>query len=348
MSDYVTKLTARRKLRSNNKSGSLIELRKSFKSDKSVKSDLKRSTAFVKRLKASDKDLSSMVRDSRTLNLLRYTEEIVSGVVECRCKPNEIEQMGELVEALESCYEGFAKSVVDKCKLILKGKDVLITSAPTPKEQARLRRLNIRLVVEMMSRGLVDESKFLIKHVNKLCGVGVEGGTVEDVQQILGVSKQGGVDLIGTHTRTAKSSGVELPPPELFVPDDSIGSAVMSAYAKVKVGLNTAHVRVVKMTRRAEKDRGLVGKLSDEREEGLKKANTTYENLKKTVEALGEALGEDKIEMREVEDEVDEVKKTGLSVATKHDAGEGELGPWEDAEQKRFYEDVPEFLERIP
>ena len=171
---------------------------------------------------------------------------------------------------------------------------------------------------------------------------------MEDATQILGIARQGGVDLLGKHTRTSKGSRQELPPPELFVPDESIGEAIEAAHNKIKGALVGAHERLIKMERRAEKDRSLVGKLTEDRENGLKQAKNVFENLKKTEDGLGECLGVAIIVLKEIEAEVDNIKKTGLSVATKHADGDGELGPFEDVEQKRFYEDVPEFLDRIP
>ena len=161
MASYVANLKTRREKREGNVNGDLMLRRKAFKMDKNVKSDLKKSTAFVKRIRATDKDFAQLVKDSRTLNLQRYTEEISSGVAECRCKPAEVDMLGELVEALEGCYEGFAKTIADRCKGVLKGKDALLVAAKDEKEKTRLRRLNARLLVEMMSRGLCDESKFL-------------------------------------------------------------------------------------------------------------------------------------------------------------------------------------------
>jgi len=206
--------------------------------------------------------------------------------------------------------------------------------------------MNARLLVELTSRGLTDEGKFLKKHTEKICGVGIDGGRVEDAQMVLGMAKQGGVDFIGRHTRTAKKGEKNLPEPELFVKEE-VGEAVAEAYGKMKVALGGAHERMIKMERRAVKDRGLVGKLSEEREDGLKQARAVFDNLKKTTEGLGECLGEEEVVLREIEKE-EEKKGTGLSVATKQENNEGDLGPWEDADQKRYYEDVPDFLEKIP
>ena len=79
------------KRREINSAESVSALRKAFET-KGNKADLKKSTAFVKRLKAVTREgLAQCIRDVGSLKLNKYLEEIVDGLVETKYKAAEVQ-----------------------------------------------------------------------------------------------------------------------------------------------------------------------------------------------------------------------------------------------------------------
>ena len=111
----------------------------------------------------------------------------------------------------------------------------------------------------------------------------------------------------------------------------------------------TTHKKLVKLEKRCEQDRLLAGSISEQREKGLADANKLLESLRKSVEALAEALHRDLPQLKEDDDAAIAAADEGTGVELyKEDERDAILGPFDDEETRAFYCDIPDLLTTIP
>ena len=130
----------------------------------------------------------------------------------------------------------------------------------------------------------------------------------------------------------------------------------LGAYRTLSNSYLTTHRRLLKLEKRCEQDRLLQGNLSDAREKGLKDAQSLMESLKKSVEALSEALDVDVPLIPSSEDDLganaESTDGKGIELWTKSENDstdeDARLGPFDDEETRSFYCDVPDLLATNP
>jgi regulator of nonsense transcripts 2 len=106
--------------------------------------------------------------------------------------------------------------------------------------------------------------------------------------------------------------------------------------------------RMVKLEKRCEQDRLLAGSLTEQREKGLLDGRKLLESLRKSVEALAEALNESVPVLEEEDEEIEDSNEgTGLELY-KEEERDANLGPFDDEETRAFYCDIPDLLTTIP
>lgn len=139
--------------RSKNLPPSISKRRKEIKDAVKLKSDLKKSTAFVKKLKVINSDgLQQCIRECETLNLNLYVSEIVTSLLEMNIKATDIPGLVKLCAALHIRYEEFVDPFVTSLK-----EAVLKPLQPGNEEAAKQRRLQIRLLIDLYQIGLFDD-----------------------------------------------------------------------------------------------------------------------------------------------------------------------------------------------
>ena len=123
----------------------------------------------------------------------------------------------------------------------------------------------------------------------------------------------------------------------------------LGAFRSLSNSLVATHRRLLKLEKRCEQDRLLQGNLSDAREKGLNDARLLMESLKKSVEALSEALDVDAPVLDEEEAfNVESSDGKGIELWSRNDAGDENLGPFDDEETRSFYCNVPDLLSTKP
>ena len=171
----------------------LAAVRKDFEaSKKNLKSDLKKCTTFVKKIKtggAWSMKPDDIVRDVSTLNLSRYVEEVVTAILEAKLKLTDIPVVLALCKAMHQRYSTFMMA-------LLPGLWSVIQSKPT-EETGKLRRIYVRLVTEFILNGLSTETKQLAKLITEVTG-GKDGSyNVTDAHIIIAFVKASGVEILG-------------------------------------------------------------------------------------------------------------------------------------------------------
>ena len=108
----------------NKKSNSLPDVlvfRKAHESNKSnLRSDLKKTTAFVKKIKSINfEGLQQCIRDTETLNLHLYTSEIVAAIIETNYKATDVPSVVKLCVCMHRSYEEFTNGLISGLKAML-------------------------------------------------------------------------------------------------------------------------------------------------------------------------------------------------------------------------------------
>ena len=125
----------------------------------------------------------------------------------------------------------------------------------------------------------------------------------------------------------------------------------LGAYSTLSNSYVTTHRRLLKLEKRCEQDRLLQGTLSDSREKGLADARSLMESLTKSVESLADSLDVN-VPILETEDasNADTADGKGIELwsGNETDAGNENLGPFDDEETRRFYCNLPDLLSTNP
>ena len=355
-------------------------------SKKSLKSDLKKCTAFVKKVKtgtAWSMRPDDIAKDVSTLNLSRYVEEVVAALLEAKLKLVDIPVVISLCTAMYTRYPEFLSN-------LLPGIWSVIQSKPT-EETAKLRRIYVRLVTEFLLHGLIpSEPKQLIKLIAEVTG-GRDGSyAVTDALIVVAFAKAAGLETFGIiptsvrtsselilreNERSASADGANQEEGPVVVSDtlakkgaellekfdglkeqravpEEVATHFVThctgAYRTLSKSLIDTHQKLLKMEKRFEQDRLLSGTLPEAREKSLTDAKKLLESLTKSVEVISEALDMKMPKLEEDNNDDDEGAGPGLELWTKEGEEGEDFGPFDDEETRAFYSDIPDLLTTVP
>jgi len=196
-------------------------------SKKNLKSDLKKCTAFVKKVKAAssfqcstpfvtNEDFSNhpLVKDVATLNLSRYVDEIASSLLEAKFKVVEVPLVVALCCALHERYSEFLPSLLPKLVVIIQSPSSA-SAGDNDDMPVKQRRVYFRLLTEFVLNGIVTDPKPLLKIVAEAAGspktISVDKGQnltqlyqVTDANLLSSFVRSAGVELLGTVPRSIR------------------------------------------------------------------------------------------------------------------------------------------------
>ncbi|GKY98843.1 hypothetical protein MPSEU_000840300 [Mayamaea pseudoterrestris] len=363
----------------------LAQSRANFEaSKKTLKTDLKKCTAFVKKIKSGSAWSFSKVellKEAKSLNLTRYVEELVTNVLESQPKASEIDTLAAFCVCLHERYPEFMPSLIQGLKDgLLHGQNI------------KTKRLNLRILVEFYLVGLLNDSKLIVKVVTEAAGAKDNGDNcheyfVQDGGLLVAFAKSAGFEIFGrlptavqqavTYIQTtlaqrnvcAEEDTISLPPKDQLEEASGLITELMHVSANRNVDIDVCrsltqhclgayqfmadslvqtHKKLLKLEKRCEQDRILSGALPEAREKGLADARTLKENLERTVEALADVLDQP-VPHLVAGDDAAQGGGGGLEVWTKSgEGGENDFGPFGDAETRAFYTDIPDLLATIP
>lgn len=172
----------------------LVSSRTAFEiSKKSLKSDLKKCTAFVKKIKtggAWSMKPDDIVRDVSNLNLSRYVEEVVAAILEAKLKLVDLPVLLALCKAMHQRYQVFLSFLIRGMWPVIQGK--------ATEETGKIRRIYLRLATEFILNGLSTEIKPLMKLIAETSG-GKDGSyIVTDANIVVAFVKAAGFEIFGT------------------------------------------------------------------------------------------------------------------------------------------------------
>lgn len=152
----------------NTPQGIVVYRKQHEKLKQQLKSDLKKSNTFVKKLKTITSDgLQQCIKDTESVNLNLFVSEIVNAVVATTYKATDVSAMVKLCINMHHKYDEF-------CDPLLTGlRQALITlPAEDDPEAGKRKRIQIRIMVELYQAGLFTEDEYFIRLLRNLMGKG--------------------------------------------------------------------------------------------------------------------------------------------------------------------------------
>lgn len=152
--------------------------RKEFQNNKAVKSDLKKSNAFVKKIKSINTEgIQQCIRDTDTLNLTLYISEIVSAILATTYKATDVSHMVKLCLSLHTKYDEFTEPLITGLKTTLLAgqggaisEDAAAGEGGSAGEVGKKRRIQIRFAIELYQAGLFNDDEFFLNLLRQLLG----------------------------------------------------------------------------------------------------------------------------------------------------------------------------------
>jgi len=169
----------------------LLSLRKEFEaSKKKLKSDLRKCTAFVKKVKSGTAwtmKPADMERDIASLNLSRYVEEVAAALLEAKLKVVDLPTVVSLCLAMHSRYADFIPSLIPSLWSVIHGKST--------DEASKMRRIYVRLLTEFLLNGILTEWKQVLKLLADASGAN-NGYAVSDAMVVVSFAKVAGSEIL--------------------------------------------------------------------------------------------------------------------------------------------------------
>jgi hypothetical protein len=196
------------------------------KRKKTIKADLKKCTAFVKKVKSGalySQKPADVVADVASLNLSRYVEEVVSAMLESKPKVTELTVVTALCQAMHARYADFFPNLLPALWNVVlpsspSGNNNNSSSSSAVKaktieaavEVSKQRRLYVRLLTDFMVHGLLSSTD-----TNKLCKLVAEwtgaavNYSVQDAVATVAFCRAAGFEVFGI-TSTSTLTAMEL------------------------------------------------------------------------------------------------------------------------------------------
>lgn len=174
----------------------LAESRKQFESNKkNLKTDLKKCTAFVKKIKSgsawsnSNIDSNEVLKDVSILNLSRYVDEIVTAIIESKPKIGDLIVIVALCQAMHLRYSDFLPNLVRAIW------GVINISNKNDPETAKLRRVYLRMITQLHLSGLSVDVKPIVKVISEAAGAKDGTYNVQDANILVAFAKAASPDI---------------------------------------------------------------------------------------------------------------------------------------------------------
>lgn len=318
-----------------------------------LKSDLKKTTAFVKKIRAlTPESLQQCIRDTETLNLTLYISEIVAALLEAKFKFNEVPGIVELCAHLHLRYDEFTAPLLSGLK-----ESLLVFD-----RDGKRKRIQIRFLIELYQVGIFTEDSFFRQLIRFITGKPTKDSSVKangaiDLSSLVTYVKYGAEILMGhtprrylTIAQQAGKSASDIPSKLIAPPaiSNEIILQVSQATDKLAADLIASHADVRQRENKNEKDKIMHGSLSEQKQLEFENATRLYEKLLSSLTSLQEATGQNLLpELKEETSE--DGGKSGISLHVGGGpVGDLSYGPYGDAESRAFYEDLPDLLALVP
>ena len=132
------------------KINSNIEVRPTEDDLRKLDSNMKKNTAFVRKIKTyTDSQKTAIVKDISSLNLNKYIGEIATAITEAKLKMSDVQSLLEICSVLHQKYAEFAPSLMENWKKVLKQQNL-----------SKL-RVDVRFYCDLISIGILGTKEAL-------------------------------------------------------------------------------------------------------------------------------------------------------------------------------------------
>ncbi|KAF1792340.1 Armadillo-type fold [Phytophthora cactorum] len=356
--DLQRQSEARSALRSVNSAANVAAVREQLATLK-LKSDIKRSSAFVKKLRVlSEANADSLLRDADELNLTRYVSECVAALADAPLKAADLAAAVKVASLLHQRYEDFAPGMV---RTLIGSFEA--SYASEDKSKMLKRRLILRLLCELYLAGVFEDVQVIAHIIQRVARRSSTSSSQLEVPLLVSFAKSVGVDFLGVQPKKFKELEKILADNEEFqkflesqtpvVPQNvqqECLSCYLEAYDMICKFYLAQHATFLKLDARNEKEEANRGEVTEEHVQELKNAKLLFEKLQTSVNSLADALDRD-VPPLPVEEKDDGSANGSILVWEGGDGAGRELsrdGPFDDEATRSFYEDLPDLLELVP
>ena len=295
-----------------------------------MKSDLKKCTAFSKKIKAVTPDgLNQCIKDIDVLNLSNYVSEIASAVSEVNYKIADVPIISQICVGLHRRYDEFTAPLLSHLR-----ENLLSVTDDSDKDAAKKKRIQLRLYIELFQVGLHDDESFFVQLLTKLVGKsrGGNDGRKKPIDLAgLQVFIKFASEILAGYTSSsllalARQAGVKIEE----IPSKCLTTSaccrelqmlIEDVYLTICGGLQQAHKDLCNRRKKSEKDIGMHGNLSEAKQMEMDQAEKLYEKLLAACQTVADASGKELPILEEEKEEVDTTK--GISVYQSGPIGDG-------------------------
>ena len=325
------------------KINSNVEVRPTEDDLRKLDSNLKKNTAFVRKIKTyTESQKTAILKDISSLNLNKYIGEIATAITEAKLKMSDVQSLLEICSVLHQKYAEFAPSLMENWKKVLKQQNL-----------SKL-RVDVRFYCDLISIGILNTKEALPILGGLLTSL---TGNIEDLSNIGIIQtfcRYCGEDFAGLVPRRfkefteEKSSNVLLPVEK----QKNVQSLLKDFYANICKKYANDYKEMKSVEKTNYKILMTKGEVFTERKKKLEELTAAFKKLQSQVEQLSDLLDEEMPQLQEEEENLgqkiageneDEVPETGEE--TNPDAL-GQL--WEDEDTKSFYEILVDLQEIVP
>ena len=364
--EQARKAAARRQqLRVENAASAVTDSRKAHASNKSLKSDLKRSAGFVKKVRAlSEASAPALCKDIKELKLTRYISEVVNAVVEVKLKTTDVAAAVDVCSMLHHRYPDFSEALIQGLlKEMEPQQEPPVPPAgskpsdPDP-EIVRKQRVVLRFLTELYIVGLITDVDVLFDQVLRIGSKHERGKNVyffrqqqmDNMTLLAGFVRHAGQQFLGVTSAKQKAADTGMGSVEQIVPADVQQKFLVvaeGAYERCCRQLLNEHQNLCQR-KRANKDESLFkGEVREDHEKKQEESERIFERMFQNATSLSDGLDKPMPELPQEEE--DEKEDVGLSLWENTGRQEGLLdGPFEDEDSRVFYTELPPLQSLVP
>lgn len=309
-------------------------------------SNLKKNTAFVKKLKQfTAGQLDALLKDMATLNLTKYISEISLALSEAKIKLTDVSAAVTFCSQLHQVYADFAGTFFENWQKILSMK-----SAEKIQNASKL-RVDLKFFAELVAAGIFSNKQGLPLLGSALMSlIAQDKDDYNNLSIVLSFCRHCGEEYAGLvpHSiqQLAAKYDTKLPSSTLLTSErqQNLRNLLKDYYNGLAKHLKAEHKEYQSAMRLNKKIMESKGELSNERKEKLEALQNSYEKLLASTQTLSDLLSEPMPDLPKDE----QAQTSGVVVDVTDDSNESQLDPWGDDETRSFYVDLPDLRIFLP
>lgn len=308
-------------------------------------SNLKKNTAFVKKVKQfTATQMEGLLKECSSLNLTKYISEIGQALVEAKLKMTDVMPAVQLCNKFHEIYSEFSGTFFENWQKVLTMKPTEAVANPSKM------RVDLRFFAELVLVGIIPHRP----------GLALLGGTLmalinqdkEDFSNlniILSFCKNCGDEFAGLVSTRMAALAVQHQleiPKSTFLPADkqhNLRNLLRDYYHSLCGHVKRQHKLVTEAERTNRYMLSSKGEVTDQKRERLEHLQAGFEKLIASTQTLSDLLGEPMPALpKPVESNEGHIIAEDISMADQ------DLDPWGDDETKAFYLSLPDLRDILP